>query len=58
MAFFYERIPGCFVFVGSADPSRGLNYAHHHPRFDFDESVLPRAAALVTAAALDLLSGQ
>ncbi len=55
MAFFLERVPGCYFFVGSANPERGLNYPHHHPRFDFDEAVLPRAAALMAAAAWALL---
>lgn len=52
MGFVLERIPGCYFFVGSADPGRGLSYPHHHPRFDFDEQVLPSAVALMSAAAL------
>lgn len=51
MAFFLERVPGCYFFVGSANPQKGLDAPHHHPRFDFDEEVLPRAAALMAAAA-------
>lgn len=56
MAFMMQEIPGCYFFIGSANPTKGLNAAHHHPRFDFDESVLPKAAALMTAAVIDLLS--
>lgn len=56
MALFLQRVPGCYFFVGSANPERGLNYPHHHPRFDFDEAVLPRAAALMAAATWKLLS--
>jgi amidohydrolase len=55
MALFMERIPGCYFLVGSANPERGLNFGHHHPRFDFDEQALPRAAALMSAAAMELL---
>jgi amidohydrolase len=55
MAFFLERIPGCFFFVGSANRDKGLDYGHHHPRFDVDEDALPRAAALMAAAAVDFL---
>jgi amidohydrolase len=54
-AFFSEQVPGCFIFVGSANPEKGLDAPHHHPRFDIDEGVLPKAAALVSGAALDLL---
>jgi len=40
MAFFLEQVPGCYFFLGSANPELGLNYPHHHPRFDFDETAL------------------
>lgn len=43
--------PSCYFFVGSADPARGLNYPHHHPRFDFDEQALVTGAALMAATA-------
>ncbi|MCS7011499.1 MAG: amidohydrolase [Anaerolineales bacterium] len=58
MAFFLERVPGCFFFVGSANPEKGLDAAHHHPRFDFDEAVLPRAAALLAASAAAILNSE
>ncbi len=50
MAYLMKDIPGMFFFVGSANDARGLNYGHHHPRFDFDETALPLAVALMTAA--------
>jgi len=40
MSFFLQAIAGCYFFLGSANAKLGLNYPHHHPRFDFDESVL------------------
>jgi amidohydrolase len=46
-------IPGMYFFVGSADASRGLNYPHHHPQFDFDEAVLPLAVSLLATAVAD-----
>jgi amidohydrolase len=57
-AFILEKVPGCFFFIGSANPDKGLDAAHHHPKFDIDEAALPRAAALMTAAVMDLLSGK
>ena len=54
MAFILQEIPGCYILLGSANPHKGLDAAHHHPRFDFDEDALPRAAALIAAAALHL----
>ncbi len=56
MAFILEKVPGCYMMVGSSNPSKGLDYGHHHPKFDFDESVLPQAAALISAVALSMLS--
>jgi amidohydrolase len=40
MSFFLQEVPGCYFFLGAANPELGLASPHHHPRFDFDESVL------------------
>ena len=40
MAFFLQAVPGCYFFLGSANPTKDLAYPHHHPRFDFDETAL------------------
>jgi amidohydrolase len=56
MAFFLQEIPGCFVFVGSANAELGLNAPHHHPEFNFDEQALPRAAAILTEMVVALLT--
>ena len=58
MAFFLQKIPGCFIFIGSANHSLGLDAAHHHPKFDIDENVIPKAVALISATAMELLSNQ
>jgi amidohydrolase len=55
MAEFLNRVPGCFFFLGSHNRARGLDYAHHHPRFDFDEAALPLGAAILAGAAVDYL---
>ncbi|QIR39828.1 amidohydrolase [Tolypothrix sp. PCC 7910] len=41
MSFFLQEVPGCYFFLGSANPTKDLAYPHHHPRFDFDETALP-----------------
>lgn len=51
-ASYLEKIPGCFYFIGSANAEKGLNYGHHHPRFDFDESALVSGVAIMTQTAL------
>jgi amidohydrolase len=50
MACFLERVRGTYFFVGSADYKRGLNFPHHHPRFDFDEEALLIGTGLLAAA--------
>lgn len=56
MAYMMERVPGCYLMVGGANPAKGLDYPHHHPRFDFDEDALVWASALMSTAISELLS--
>jgi amidohydrolase len=55
-AYMLEKVPGCFVFVGSANAGRGLNFSHHHPKFDVDEKALSYSAALMAQSAVDILN--
>ena len=55
MAFLLQKIPGCFIFIGSANKEKNLVASHHHPKFDFDEAILPKAVGLMTESALEFL---
>ena len=55
MAFMQEKVPGCYFFIGSNNKEKHLDYGHHHPKFDFDEEALTRGAALMAAAAAEIL---
>ncbi|MBM3125957.1 MAG: amidohydrolase, partial [Chloroflexi bacterium] len=55
MAFFLQKVPGCFLLIGSANEEKNLNFGHHHPKFDFDEQVLVHASAILSAAVAELL---
>lgn len=55
MAYFLDHVPGTYFFVGSANAERGLNFPHHHPRFDIDEDCLPLAAGLLATAVAEYL---
>lgn len=46
MGLFLQQVPGCFFFLGAANLERGLDFPHHHPRFDFDESALAMGVEL------------
>jgi hippurate hydrolase len=51
-AFFLEKVPGAFIWLGVGEDVSGL----HTPQFAFDEEVLPRGSALLAALALESLS--
>ena len=48
MAYFLERAPGCYFFLGSRNEERGLIHPHHSPRFDIDENALPIGVEIMT----------
>ncbi len=55
MAYMQTKVNGCYFFIGSNNKERHLDYGHHHPKFDFDEQALIIGAALMAAAAADIL---
>ncbi len=55
MAYIQSKVDGCYFFIGSANTEKHLDYGHHHPKFDFDEQALISGAALMAAAAADIL---
>lgn len=56
MAYFLQAVPGCYFFVGSANPEKGLTNPHHHPGFDFDEAAMPLGVAVLVEAVERYLS--
>ena len=51
-AFYLQRTPGCFIFLGAGRP----NVAPlHSPFFDFSEDILLTGVEIYCRAALDLL---
>jgi amidohydrolase len=55
MAFIMQEIPGCYFFIGSANSEKKLDASHHHPKFDFDETILPNAVGLMVASTMEFL---
>ncbi len=50
MSYLLDEVPGVFFLVGSSNPKKGLDYGHHHPRFDFDEDALPLGVSVMSRA--------
>ncbi|MEL6526548.1 MAG: M20 family metallopeptidase, partial [Chloroflexota bacterium] len=55
VGWFMDDIPGMYFLLGSGNAERDLAYPHHHPRFDFDEDVLPIGVELLSAAVASYL---
>lgn len=55
MSAFLDAVPGCYFFVGGANPERGLVSPHHSPTFDFDEGALEVGVEVLTSVTLEFL---
>jgi amidohydrolase len=55
MALFLDAVPGCYFFVGGANPERGFGSPHHSPTFDFDERALDIGVQVLTSTATAFL---
>ncbi len=55
MAYFLEKAPGCYFFVGAGDPARGIDAPHHSPRFDIAEESLAIGLETLARSALEYL---
>ena len=56
MSEFLNLAPGCYYFVGSRNPERGLVWGHHHARFDIDEAAMAIGVETMTRTVLDYFS--
>ena len=45
-AYFMEKVPGVFGFLGSYDEKSGCIYSNHNDRYDVVEDALKRGAAM------------
>lgn len=54
-SYFFEKIPGCYLFLASMAWDNGKLYPHHNAKFRLDETILWRGAAILVQATLDLL---
>ncbi|MBK8987293.1 MAG: amidohydrolase [Chloroflexi bacterium] len=50
MGYILEEIPGCYFFIGARNSEKGFTFAHHHPRFNFDERAMLDGVAVMGQA--------
>ena len=55
-SFYMQHVPGLFGFIGSHNPKTGKIYSNHHEKYDVDEDVLKRGAAVYAQFAHDFLA--
>ncbi len=54
-AFYLEKVPGVYIFLGIKNEDKGIVYPHHHPRFNVDEDVLWIGTAIYASLAISFL---
>ena len=45
-SFYLDEVPGSFALVGSGNPDKDTEWAHHHGKFNIDEDALVTGAEL------------
>ncbi|WP_022665164.1 M20 metallopeptidase family protein [Desulfospira joergensenii] len=48
---FSRQVPGVFVFLGAGNDALGANLSHHHPKFNIDETILPKGVEMLVRSA-------
>lgn len=46
MAYYLQKVPGAFFFLGAAPDQTDRVFPHHHPKFELDERAVPLAMEL------------
>jgi amidohydrolase len=55
-SYFLEKKPGCFFFTGTRDDGNGINWGHHHPRFDVAEDGMAIGMEVMVRTVLNALN--
>lgn len=55
-AFYLQKVPGTFFYVGGANPAMNAIYPHHHPKFDVDEESILYIGKMFIALVFNYLS--
>lgn len=55
-AFYSEKVPGIFAFLGAGNEAKGAIYPQHHEKFNIDEDAMETGTALHVQYALDFLN--
>lgn len=55
-SYFGHHVPSAFFFLGAGNSAKGIDFPHHHPKFQIDEDVLKTGSALLSGIAYHYLA--
>jgi len=55
MAYYLQKIPGCYFFLGSSNKEKGIDFPLHSNNFNFDEGCLPIGVEIIIRTILKSL---
>lgn len=55
-SYFQQKVPGTYFLLGTGNPEKGTDNAHHHPKFNVDDDALPAGVASLAGFAWTWLS--
>ncbi|WP_035100872.1 M20 metallopeptidase family protein [Aneurinibacillus terranovensis] len=54
-SFFQLEVPGCYYWLGTGNPEKGVIHGWHHPEFKVDEEAIKTGSAMMAQSVLDLM---
>ncbi|PGS49838.1 M20 family metallopeptidase [Bacillus sp. AFS041924] len=55
-SFYQQKVPGCYVWLGSRNKEKDIIYGWHHPKFMVDEDAIKTGVKLMTRSVFKLLT--
>ncbi|MCJ7624842.1 MAG: amidohydrolase [Anaerolineaceae bacterium] len=55
-SYFLQEVPGCYFWLGTGNPDKGIIHPLHSSRFQIDEEILPLGVATLVQTVLDFLN--
>jgi amidohydrolase len=56
--FFLQQVPGCYFWLGTRNPGKGIIHPLHSPNFQLDENILGLGTAILAKAILNFLNNK
>lgn len=56
-AYYLQKVPGSFFFIGAGNDEVGASFPHHHPKFNIDEKAMLNAGKVLLSVTIDYLEG-